>query len=114
MDLKENTTLVIKPADKGGTIVIMDKNMDHEECIRLLSDENSYEIHRIYPTPRLVNKIRTLVDEGLMNDWITKHEAGFLVGDYPCTLRFYTVPNIHKNQDAPTRETYSVGNMFSS
>lgn len=37
-----NTTIIIKPADKGGGIVIKNRDSYLNEAYRLLSDTNSY------------------------------------------------------------------------
>ena len=40
-NLKENNSIVIKKADKGSNIVILDRNYYIKEAMRLLSDKNS-------------------------------------------------------------------------
>ena len=42
--LRNNRDIVIKPADKGGNIVIMNKQDYIQEGLRQLSDSNHYEI----------------------------------------------------------------------
>ena len=41
--LKDNPNIVIKPADKGGAIVIMNKEDYVKECLRQLSDKKHYK-----------------------------------------------------------------------
>ena len=41
--LKNNKAIVIKPADKGGSVVVMDKTAYLTECYRQLEDTNYYQ-----------------------------------------------------------------------
>lgn len=49
-DLKSDDSIVIKPADKGGATVVMNKIDYVEECVRQLSDRNFYEVLPDNPT----------------------------------------------------------------
>ena len=42
-DLKQNTDIVIKPADKGSAVVIQNKEDYIKEGLRQLSDQNFYQ-----------------------------------------------------------------------
>ena len=58
-ELKGNNNIVIKPADKGGSTVIMDKdNYIREACTQLHDERFLKKIDNI-PTPTLTNKIET-------------------------------------------------------
>ena len=41
-ELMENNNIVIKPADKGGAIVIQDKEKYKSECLRQLNNREHY------------------------------------------------------------------------
>jgi len=43
-DLKSNTNIIIKPADKGGKIVLLDKTSYLQEAYRQLNDSNNHTL----------------------------------------------------------------------
>ena len=95
--LGNDPTLVIKPADKGGGIVLLTPDMYRTECLRLLSDSDSYLPLRNDPTKRLQTSIKSMVCEAEAMGWILPLEADFLVNKQPKIPYFYTLPKIHKN-----------------
>ncbi|CAJ0922380.1 unnamed protein product, partial [Ranitomeya imitator] len=80
MTLKGNKELIIKPADKGGSIVILDRTYYMEEIPREIKD---LVIH--------YSKLGT-IDEKL---------GEFLINHYPVVPFFYTLPKIHKHPSKP-------------
>ena len=43
LDLSKDDSIIIKPADKGGAIVIMDSEDCKKGCLQILSDKEFYE-----------------------------------------------------------------------
>lgn len=76
--LAKDDSITIKPADKGGSIVIQDTCKYRAECLRQLSDERHYLRLTEDPTERLLTTISNYVEEALMEGWITQNEARFL------------------------------------
>ena len=80
--LRRNENIVIKPADKGGNIVIMNKeDYIHEELMQL-SDQNFYEELEEDPTQNYNNQIYqvlhqaanlNIIDDKMKKHYITKH-----------------------------------------
>jgi len=56
--LKEQKDIIIKPADKGGAIVIMDKSQYIAEANRQLEDTNFYKPLRSNPTTTKLKQLR--------------------------------------------------------
>lgn len=76
-DLQTDMSIVIKPADKGGAIVIQN-NVDYvQECERQLSDSDFYEKLSGDPTQMFKNKIHTTLYLMFQNGEITKRELDF-------------------------------------
>ncbi|KAJ1113104.1 hypothetical protein NDU88_001359 [Pleurodeles waltl] len=100
-DLANNTRIVIKPADKGGALVIQTIDNYRNECLRLLGDTSNYERLQEDPTIFLKNKIRSMVEQALAHNWISQKESDFLMNKNPLTQYFYTIPKIHKHPKAP-------------
>ncbi|KAJ1199269.1 hypothetical protein NDU88_003107 [Pleurodeles waltl] len=77
-ELNLNPSIIIKPADKGGAIVILDREVYHQECIRLLSDNRNYKFFKSDPTQDTQKEIKMLVEEAINNGWVTEKEGNFL------------------------------------
>ncbi|KAJ1165186.1 hypothetical protein NDU88_005615 [Pleurodeles waltl] len=75
--------------------------MYNAECLRLLGNNHHYSRLQKDPTEDIKEEITFLVDKGINNDWITKHEAAFLTQPDPKTPYFYILPTIHKNKHPP-------------
>ena len=92
-DLKSNNNIVIKPADKGGSIVIMNKDNYMKETCTQLHDGRFYKKIDNDPTPTLTNKLKLLINElqpNLQNDVLK------LIPSHPRPATFYTIPKVHK------------------
>ena len=70
-DLKRNNDIAIKPSDKGGSIVIMNKDNYLKETCTQLHDGRFYQILVNDPTTTSTNKLKLLINElkpNLLND----------------------------------------------
>lgn len=100
-DLKLDKTIVIKPADKGGGVVILNLEDYDGEMSRLLSDKETYLRLSGDPTTRYKRELETILiqarDLGILN----KQEFSFLNINYPWIPVIYYLPKIHKNSEHP-------------
>ncbi|KAK2913189.1 hypothetical protein Q8A73_007302, partial [Channa argus] len=97
-ELSRNKQIVIKPADKGNVVVIMDRQQYLWEGYRQLHDQNYYSVLQspIYPdTIPMVEKIvQSLHDKRFIN----AKQKTYLLGDQePRARLFYMLPKIHKD-----------------
>lgn len=96
--LKRNQDIVIKSADKGSKIVIMDKNQYLTEAKRQLNNSAHY-----IPLTRSLqletqSKIRGIVTELYDKKYISSKQRFYLFGsDPPRPRKFYLLPKIHKD-----------------
>ncbi len=95
-DLRNDTSIVIKPADKGGATVILDKTDYEEECLRQLSDTNNYEPVRHNPLRIIQARVRQLVTNLKTANLIDDDEAKVLSPNNTELSKFYILPKIHK------------------
>ena len=98
--LANDKSITIKPADKGGAIVIMNTSDYKEACMQQLRNENHYEELPSDPT----ESYRDLVNDSIVElyPYITKFEKKMLKKGSR-TPNFYGLPKIHKDpQDLPT------------
>ena len=96
--LKENRRIIIKPADKGSAVVIMDRDQYLWEGYRQLNDQTYYtKLNKpIYlDTVPLADKIiQSLHDKKFIN----AKPRNYLMGNsQPRPRRFYMLPKIHKD-----------------
>ncbi|XP_069473373.1 uncharacterized protein [Ambystoma mexicanum] len=99
--LAKDEELTIKPADKGGAIVIMDTIDYIKKCLELLNDSNTYMKLDGDPIIKVRALIAKSVGEAVENDWISIKTSEFLINQHPITPVFYGLPKIHKNRNDP-------------
>ncbi|CAJ0933921.1 unnamed protein product [Ranitomeya imitator] len=99
--LQNNKTIIIKPADKGGAIVVMNYTDYTKEVIRQLSDPNTYGVIQRDPVTNITTKIRSLHNNYLDRHIIDQKTASFLINPHPITPVFYILPKVHKSLQNP-------------
>ncbi|CAJ0958837.1 unnamed protein product [Ranitomeya imitator] len=95
--LTENKGIIIKPADKGGATVVMDRHTYCQEVHRQLSDTETYQAIPRDPTFDIDRKIKHIVKSYLDRNIIDHKTATFLSHPHPITPVFYILPKIHKS-----------------
>ena len=95
-ELKSNSNIVIKKADKSAGIVIMDK-LDYENKIfEMLNDKNTYTETNTDDTLETKDNANTLFQNLYYNDYVTKKQYNNLTNFHPNCPIFYGIPKIHK------------------
>lgn len=97
--LSEDDSIVIKPADKGGAVVIQDKAAYRNEILHQLGDQEFYSPLMSDPTNRFFNMIKRTLNNGKSENYITNNEFDFLLQSHPVRPLFYTLPKIHKKSE---------------
>lgn len=100
-DLADDPSITIKPADKGGGIIILDSTTYREEALRQLNDTSSYVKISSDPTRFILNIVRIMVHKAFSLDYFTKDLADFLIVEHPTVPLFYLLPKIHKPSFPP-------------
>lgn len=88
--------IVIKPADKGGAIVIMNRDDYIKEADRQLSDTSFYKILQSDPTFEYKEIVKENLEALLEAKEIDKTTVRSLIPLSPIAGRFYLLPKIHK------------------
>ena len=109
--LAENSNIVIKPADKGGAIVIQNRSDYIAECERQLNNPDHYKKLHHNPTETLNNKILRTLQSAVQSEDLTEEEAIYLFRDNPRTSNFYTLPKIHKKNNPGRPIVNSIGSI---
>ena len=102
-ELAQNNSIVIKPADKGSSIVIMDRYQYVFEGERQLNNQDHYErlpgpIYKetAIKTKEIINKLR-------QKKHINHKQQQYLIGEESPRARiFYLLPKIHKSPETWT------------
>ncbi|KAM4034656.1 LOW QUALITY PROTEIN: uncharacterized protein ACNLHF_021323 [Anomaloglossus baeobatrachus] len=100
-DLKNNPNIVIKPADKGGSIVVLNKKYYIDEILSQLGDTSTYVPISRDPTSHIQGLIKHIIRIYLANNTIDQKLADFLIKAHPIIPVFYTLPKVHKNMSHP-------------
>lgn len=99
-DLKNKPEIIIKPADKGGAIVIMDHELYVAEGLRQLNNDRYYkrlsEPIYVESAALITKELTTLRSKGFIND---KQFTYLSPGAEIKRRQFYLLPKIHKNRE---------------
>ena len=95
-DLKSYQDIVIKDADKGSAVVIMDRTRYIQEALRHLEDMNTYVRLDCDPSSSFLSQIELVVKRLKSEGVLTKDQADFAVRNDSKPARFYLLPKIHK------------------
>uniref|UniRef100_A0A803K3M7 Reverse transcriptase domain-containing protein n=1 Tax=Xenopus tropicalis TaxID=8364 RepID=A0A803K3M7_XENTR len=94
--LKNNHNIIIKKADKGGAVVVLDRDKYNEEVMRLLNIQGHYCTIDSDPTGKIKNTIDTMVYDAFLMGTIDKSTRDFLTTEFPKIPLLYILPKIHK------------------
>ncbi|XP_069494653.1 uncharacterized protein [Ambystoma mexicanum] len=89
--------ITIRPADKGGALVVMDSADYRNECQRQLNDINIYKSLPCNPIRGISNKLKIMLEMAEENEWISEKTKDFLTQKFPQTPHLYLLPKIHKS-----------------
>lgn len=100
-DLKKNDEIIIKKADKGGGLVIMDKSDYIKEAERQLSDANTYMKLSKDPTSDLQTLVSSVLTDAVNDGIISPETQKYLTTTNPRVPVLYLLPKIHKSLANP-------------
>jgi len=96
-----DTSIVCKPADKGASIVVMNRLDYLREGYKQLSDSRFYRYMEEDLTQKHTKEVNDLVEDTYQNDEIDETVKDYLIERNIKTARFYMLPKIHKNIRPP-------------
>lgn len=99
--LCENKNLVIRPADKGGGIIVLDKKDYLAEMSKILGDRDTYTPLRSDPKAQYKRELEAIVQYGFDQGILNSKEKPYLVPKAPRTPVIYYLPKIHKHPTCP-------------
>ena len=105
MDLSKDNRIVVRPADKGGAVVLLNV-MDYENEIKIkrqLSGLTFYEKLSSDPTNRLKIRVHSQLEHHFNNGEFDINVFEFLKVEHPVIPVIYTLLKIHKGLDIPLK-----------
>ncbi|XP_041444185.1 uncharacterized protein LOC121402153 [Xenopus laevis] len=94
--LKNNSSIIIKPADKGGAVVILDYVYYQTEIYCQLSNSMCYQKLTFDPTLKFQDELRIILNEAVLHGWITQDLMNFLYVKDPNWPIVETDPELSK------------------
>ena len=94
-ELRSNPDIIVKPADKGGAIVVWSKDLYVAEAKRQLTDTTTYAPLPKDPMDEHQKLIKSTVTQLITNAELPS-TATNLINSSPATASFYMLPKIHK------------------
>ena len=95
-ELKNNDDIIIKEADKGGAVVIMNRNHYKKMVLDQLKDKETYKVTANKCDEQVLNKIIKHC-ETYKNE-LTSDEIKYLTKFQMRTSNFYGLPKVHKSK----------------
>ena len=109
-NLRKDTNIVIKPADKGGAVVVWDRQNYIKEGLRQLSDPTFYIQTETDLTSTHFREVVTALDDMKSMKEIDSSCYDFLTQTPIRTAQFYMLPKIHKDLSNPPGRPIVSGN----
>ena len=97
-ELINNHDIIIKPADKGAAVVVMNREDYLKEGYRQLSDVKFYRVLNEDPTERHRIEVNNMLEDMKQNGEIDETTQLYLSNKACRTSEFYMLPKIHKGQ----------------
>lgn len=101
--LQNDNSIIIKEADKGGAIVIMDKEYYQHKIQEQLGDTNSYRELNENIDRKTMRSINQLISK--FPECTTEKEEDFLRNFDVKSSNFYGLPKVHKSEEIKTAIT---------
>lgn len=103
-ELRQNNEIIIKPADKGSVVVVMDREQYIWEGNRQLNDTKYYsKLNKPFYTETFT-QVTQIFQKIYEKKRINAKQRNYLIGDsQPRPRRFYLLPKIHKDPDSWSR-----------
>jgi hypothetical protein len=95
-ELSTNPHIVLKKADKGSCVVVMNTNDYIREGLRQLSNQDNYQTLTSDPTEKFTENVKSVLEQMLNEELISLDTFMYLNVDKPRPGRFYMLPKIHK------------------
>ncbi|XP_041461177.1 uncharacterized protein LOC121412433 [Lytechinus variegatus] len=94
--LKNRSDIIIKPADKGSAVVVMDRQQYIDEAMKHLNNRSHYALLDSDPTCNFSLQIQSTLNDMKEHEHLSEKAHKFLSPTNAKPARFYLLPKIHK------------------
>ncbi|XP_063954030.1 uncharacterized protein LOC135153802 [Lytechinus pictus] len=94
--LKNRSDIIIKPADKGSAVVVMDRQQYIDEAMKHLNNRSHYALPDSDPTCNFSLQIQSTLNDMKEQEHLSDKAHKFLSPTNAKPARFYLLPKIHK------------------
>lgn len=96
-ELKNDHSIIIRPADKGGGIVLMNSRDYHLKMFEHVNNSNIYQEMDVDNTDLVKNESDNLILDLFSSGFLNKKQSRFLTDFTPSCPIIYGIPKIHKD-----------------
>ena len=96
LNLRNDKNIVIKRADKGGCIVILDTHSYVSKMTEMLSDAKTYTATTVIDLPKAKEQVNKIIIKLQNNKLISNKQSSFLIRGIHKVPTMYGLPKIHK------------------
>uniref|UniRef100_H3ABA6 Uncharacterized protein n=1 Tax=Latimeria chalumnae TaxID=7897 RepID=H3ABA6_LATCH len=100
--LKSNPNIIIKKSDKGGNVVVLDRDV-YVTALDNMLDPSHYERVSEDLTSKISDEVLNWARHNFRTKQIDKHTLKYLSEHKPATPQFYGLPKMHKQPPFPFR-----------
>lgn len=100
-ELSAMSNILIKPASKGGNVVIWPVQMYEKEAMRQLKTVTCYKKLTFNPMSKFRDELQKFLYGGIDKGIITPKQMKYLLLDDPKTPTLYMLPKVHKDTNNP-------------
>ncbi|XP_053571215.1 uncharacterized protein LOC128661075 [Bombina bombina] len=100
-ELMNTLGIIIKQADKGGNLVIMNESNYALEVKKQLNNKEQYQLIQENPIAKIQGELLHILNKARKNGIISKKEFDYLYIKFPKIPVFYYIPKSYKNMEDP-------------
>ncbi|CAJ0950193.1 unnamed protein product [Ranitomeya imitator] len=101
-EIRGNQDLMVRRADKGGAVVLLNAGLYVQQNMVMLNNSNTYRRLQHDPTELFQKKLKHLLTEGFAIGALDKKLSEDLFVEHPIIPIFHSLPKIHKEVFPPT------------
>ncbi|CAJ0935390.1 unnamed protein product [Ranitomeya imitator] len=101
-EIRGNQDLMVRRADKGGAVVLLNAGLYVQQNMVMLNNSNTYRRLQHDPTELFQKKLKHLLSEGFAIGALDKKLSEDLFVEHPIIPIFHSLPKIHKKVFPPT------------
>lgn len=97
----DNSDIIIRQADKGGNIILLDAGLYKKLNDDMLGDSNTYRVLDADPTTVFSVQLRSLANIGFSLGILDQKQVDYICVSHPVMAIFHSLPKVHKGGFPP-------------